>query len=202
MDARTGCAKFAAMSTDAIVVVTGLPRSGTSMLMRMLEAGGVPALTDGLRTADEDNPHGYFEDERVKRLADDAAWLDQAGGRSVKIISALLQHLPGERDYKVILVRRDISEVLASQRVMLERRGKADAGGDDERMAGLFERHLEKLERFVESNPAMSLHTIEHRQALEAPDRVASELNAFLGGRLDAEAMARAVDPALHRNRS
>jgi hypothetical protein len=202
MDARTGCAKFAAMPTDAIVVVTGLPRSGTSMLMRMLEAGGIPAMTDGMRVADEDNPHGYFEYERVKRLADDSGWLGRAGGHSVKIISALLEHLPGGHDYKVVLVKRDIREVLASQRVMLERRGKADSGSDDARMAGLFERHLAKIERFVESNPAMTLHAVEHREALEAPDRVASALNCFLGGCLDEEAMACAIDPSLHRNRS
>jgi hypothetical protein len=202
VDARTLRAKFAAMTTDAIVVVTGLPRSGTSMLMRMLQAGGLSAMTDGVRTADEDNPHGYFEYERVKALADDASWLGEAGGRSVKIITALLEHLPGGHDYKVILVKRDVREVLASQRAMLERRGKTDTGGGDDRMAGLFEKHLSKIQGFVESNPDMSLHVVEHREALEAPLRVASSLNSFLGGKLDEEAMARAVDRALHRNRS
>lgn len=172
------------------------------MLMRMLEAGGLPAMTDGMRVADEDNPHGYFEYERVKRLAEDSAWLGEAGGRSVKVISALVEHLPGGHDYKVVLVRRDIREVLASQRVMLERRGKADSGGDDDRMAALFDKHLSKIQALIESNPDMSLHVVEHREALEAPVRVASALNRFLGGKLNEDAMARAIDPGLHRNRS
>jgi hypothetical protein len=110
---------------ERIVVVSGLPRSGTSMMMKMLEAGGIPVLTDYEREADEDNPKGYFEFERVKNLKDgDDAWLPQAKGKVVKVIAALLTDLPSSYEYEVIFMRRAMPEILASQRQMLIRRGE------------------------------------------------------------------------------
>src|SRR5512136_2813877 len=112
---------------EPVVVVSGLPRSGTSMLMKMLEAGGLTLVTDGQRTADEDNPKGYYEVERVKDLANetDRAWLNAARGKGIKVISYLLKSLPADLNYKVLFIRRDLDEILASQKKMLARRGEA-----------------------------------------------------------------------------
>ena len=107
---------------DPIIVVSGLPRSGTSMMMGMLEAGGLELVVDGIRAADEDNPRGYYELERVKDLAkaEDKSWLITLQGKGVKVISLLLQHLPEAYNYKIIFMRRSIAEVLDSQSKMLE----------------------------------------------------------------------------------
>ncbi|HNT89911.1 MAG TPA: sulfotransferase [Candidatus Hydrogenedentes bacterium] len=193
-------AKHAISLHEQVIVISGLPRSGTSMMMRMLEAGGLPILSDGLRTADEDNPKGYYEFERVKKLRDDAAWLADARGKAVKIISFFLPELPDTFRYKIILLHRAMPEVLASQRKMLERRGQRDAT-DDERMAALFEKDLRRAADWLESRANVSVLHVEHRDAFADPRAVAERVNAFLGGGLDVDAMAAAVDPALHRQR-
>ncbi len=117
------------MAENFITVVSGLPRSGTSLMMQMLVAGGLPALTDAVRSPDESNPRGYFEFEPVKRLRTDASWLEQARGRAVKIIHLLLRELPtdGRFQYRVLFLRRPLEEVIASQSAMLARAGKASA---------------------------------------------------------------------------
>ena len=116
---------FTQQAEQTITIVSGLPRSGTSMMMKMLEAGGIPPLTDEIRTADTDNPKGYYEFERVKKMdKGDTAWLENAQGKSVKVISALLKHLPSDYRYRVIFMRRDMSEILASQKKMLDHRGE------------------------------------------------------------------------------
>lgn len=184
----------------AIVIVSGLPRSGTSMMMRMLEAGGMPLLTDGVRAADEDNPRGYYEFECVKKLREDAAWLRDAPGKAVKVVSYFLDALPLEYEYRVILVRRAMAEVLASQRKMLERRGEPDKSGDT-RMAELFEKHLQHILSWIEKQRNIRTLFVEHREALEYPRETAARVNAFLGGHLDEDAMAGAIERRLHRQR-
>src|SRR5215468_11569905 len=129
------------MNKQPLVIVSGLPRSGTSMMMKMLAAGGIEPLTDNIRTADEDNPKGYFELERVKQIESDKAWLEDARSRVVKLISALLKHLPPSYQYKVIFMRRAMSEILASQRKMLMRRGEPADKVPDEKMAAMFNKH-------------------------------------------------------------
>ncbi len=128
---------------DPIIVVSGLPRSGTSMAMRMLAAGGVPLVMDGRRAADEDNPNGYFEDERVKNLVQspDKRWLQDARGKAIKIIAALLENVPDANNYKILFLHRNLHEVLASQTKMLARRGEP-AGPSDEKLLELFQQHL------------------------------------------------------------
>lgn len=130
-----------------VIVVSGLPRSGTSLMMRMLAAGGVPLLTDGQRTADEDNPYGYFEYEPVKALQRDATWLPQARGKAIKIISQLLPTLPPDVPYRVLFMRRELREVLASQRQMLVRRGKPSDADSDAELAALFAAHLQQVQQ-------------------------------------------------------
>jgi hypothetical protein len=186
-----------------IVVVSGLPRSGTSMAMKMLEAGGLSLVVDGERTADEDNPKGYYEDERVKDLAtaDDKQWLINGRGKAVKIISYLLKDLPKNRNYKVLFMRRNLKEVLASQTKMLERRGEA-TDTDDERMMDLYENHLWKVGYLVKHNKHLELLDLPHREVIEDPEVAARQIANFLGGSLDVEAMARVVDANLYRNRA
>ncbi len=194
-------AQHSSPGNDAIIVVSGLPRSGTSMMMRMLEAGGVPVLTDGLRAADEDNPRGYYEYDRVKKLREDAGWLPDARGKAVKIISFLLPELPNAFRYRIIFLHRAMGEVLASQRKMLKRRGKED-DISEERMTALFEKDRERALDWIARSPAVEALHVEHRDALERPHAVAERVNMFLGGGLNVVAMAAAVDPALHRQRS
>src|SRR3990172_6980314 len=125
---------------EPIVVVSGLPRSGTSMMMRMLEGGGVPILADGERTADIDNPKGYFELERIKDLETetDKSYLRAARGKAVKVISFLIKDLPDENDYRIVFMRRDLGEVLASQQKMIDRLASADTPAEAEAMKEAF----------------------------------------------------------------
>ena len=188
---------------DAVVVVSGLPRSGTSMAMKMLEAGGVQVVTDGARTADIDNPKGYFEDDRVLDLAksEDKAWVKDARGKAVKIISYLLRHLPPENNYRVLFMRREISEVLASQAKMLERRGE-EQSTDDDSMREFFETDLWKANYHIKRAPHIEALDVHYRQVLEDPVPHARRIAEFLGRDLDIEAMASIVDPELYRNRA
>ena len=185
-----------------IVVVSGLPRSGTSMAMAMLEAGGLPVLTDGLRTADASNPNGYFELERVKELdkPGDHAWLADARGKAVKIISFLLTYLPERYDYQVIFMRRDLDEIVASQNTMLEARGEA-RGAEDARLKALYVEHLAQVERFLSRRACFSTLRLDYAKVLATPAEEAARVNAFLGGRLDQAKMAAVADTTLYRNR-
>jgi broad-specificity NMP kinase len=184
-----------------IIVVSGLPRSGTSMMMSILQAGGVPVLTDNQREADEDNLHGYLEYEQVKQLDRDASWLAEAEGKAVKIISMLLRHLPRDHEYKVIFMHRDIMEVLSSQRKMMERRGEESDGVPDEAMAALYRKHLSEVQQWLDTQPNIETLHINYNETLEDPWPTVDKVNEFLGGRLDAEAMVRVVNPKLYRQR-
>lgn len=189
------------MEKTGITIVSGLPRSGTSMMMKMLEAGGMPVLTDDIRTADEDNPKGYYEFERVKQIEHDKAWLEDARGKVVKMIAALLKHLPPNNAYKVIFMKRDIDQVLASQRQMLIRRGEPTDAVSDEKMARLFARHVAQVEAWLAEQPNFDVIFVEHGEVIASPLEQAQQVASFLGGRLDVERMAQVVDPALHRQR-
>jgi hypothetical protein len=189
------------MERDAITIVSGLPRSGTSMMMRMLEAGGMELLTDGIRTADEDNPKGYYEFERVKQIENDKEWLEDARGKAVKMIAALLKHLPPEFRYEVVFMRRNIGEVLASQRRMLIRRGEPTETVPDVRMAELFEKHVEQVEAWIAEQPNMSVIYVDHGDILDDAARQALRVDEFLGGTLDVPAMVAVVDRSLYRQR-
>ena len=186
-----------------VILVSGLPRSGTSMAMKMLEAGGMDVVQDGLRTADIDNPKGYYEDERIKNLAEmkDKSWLKNIRGRVIKVVSSLLQYLPPENRYKVIFMRRNLEEVLASQAKMLERRGESHDAPDDE-MRKMYEQHLEKVGFQLRFRKNFDVLYLEYREALENPQEAAGKIANFLGRKLDLDAMAAVVDPSLYRNRS
>ena len=184
-----------------VTIVSGLPRSGTSMMMRMLEAGGMQVLTDNLRTADEDNPRGYYEYERVKQIEDDTSWLPEAEGKVVKMIAALLKHLPPGYRYRVVFMIREMEEVLSSQRQMLIRRGEPTDRVSDERMAALFQRHVQQVRGWLERQPDLEVIYVNYREVLGHPLEQATRVNDFLGSILDVEAMAEAVDLNLYRQR-
>ena len=190
-------------SSGAITVVSGLPRSGTSLMMQMLAAGGLAPLTDGERAADPDNPRGYFELERVKKLKADAAWLDEARGRAVKIIHLLLRDLPVTgHEYKVILMKRRMPEVLASQRAMLARQGRAGAALSDEKLGAIFSAQMAEIEKWLATQPAFQYLPVWHHELMTDPREQAGRVCDFLGGDLDTAKMAAAVDAALYRQRS
>ena len=185
------------------MVVSGLPRSGTSMAMRMLESGGLATVTDGERTADEDNPRGYWEDERVKELdkGGDSSWLRAARGRGIKIISFLLKDLPSDNNYKVLLLRRDLGEVLASQQKMLDRRSEASET-DDGRMRELWENHLWRVSYLLKHQPQFECLELQYSRVVGNAAGEAHRIAKFLDMGLDPVAMASAVDRSLYRNRA
>jgi hypothetical protein len=190
------------MARDTITIVSGLPRSGTSLMMQMLEAGGLPILKDDIRRADPDNPRGYYEFERVKQIARDQAWLEEAKGKAVKMVSALLLQLPNAYAYHVIFMRRRMEEILASQKTMLKRSGKpADAVGD-EKMAALFYKHLGQVEQWIAEQPHVQVLYVSYNEMITDPVKEIERINQFLGNELDADKMARVIDRTLYRQRS
>jgi hypothetical protein len=185
-----------------ITIVSGLPRSGTSMMMQLVEAGGIPALADHLRTKDEDNPRGYYEFEPVKKTRDDPSWVPGARGKVVKMVYRLLYDLPDDQEYRVIFMRRNIDEVLASQKKMLQRSGKQGAAISDEKLKELFVAELEKFERWIATKTNFSILSVDYREMIASPETQCKRINGFLGGALDYDRAAAAVDPSLYRNRS
>ncbi|MBM3676218.1 MAG: sulfotransferase [Actinobacteria bacterium] len=187
---------------EPIVIVSGLPRSGTSMMMKMLDAAGIPIMTDAVRTADVDNPKGYFELERVKELEKDPdrSWVREARGKALKVISFLLKDLPDDNAYRIVFMRRDIDEVLASQNKMLVHRGEQDTT-DDAVMAEAYRNHLAAVRIMARKKDNWSIVEIRYDEAIRDPAAVARKVNAFLGGRYDVQRMVEAVDEKLYRNR-
>jgi len=187
---------------DRFIIVSGLPRSGTSMMMKMLEVGGIPVLSDHEREADEDNPKGYFEYERVKKLKDgENDWLPQAKGKVVKVIAALLTHLPQEYQYDVIFMRRAMPEILASQKQMLIRRGENPDKVKDEDIAALFDKHLSQVIDWAKKQKNIRLIEVDYNAAIKNPAPVIKRVNNFLGNQLNTEMMASVIDPNLYRQR-
>lgn len=186
-----------------IVVVSGLPRSGTSMAMKMLEAGGMEPVVDHVRTADEDNPKGYFEDERVKDLAEmkDTSWIRAARGKVIKVVSSLLTHLPADNTYKVVFMRRNLHEVLASQAKMLARRGEVSHTADEELLA-MYRSHLDKVEFQLRFRPNFEALYVNYTDVVADPAPEARRIADFVGGGLDVSRMVAAVDGSLYRNRA
>ncbi len=185
-----------------IVVVSGLPRSGTSMMMKMLAAGGLAIVTDGKRVADESNPEGYFELETVKDLERNAdrRWLREARGRGVKILSPLVASLPGSYNYSVIYMLRHLREVIASQDAMLARAGEPTAVTSVEALVAEYEAHLRKTRTLLANRSCFDTLYVDYADAITAPRAVAERVKAFVGG-LDVDRMADAVNAQLYRQR-
>lgn len=186
---------------ETITTVSGLPRSGTSMMMQMLRAGGFPVLADGLRKEDEDNPRGYCEYEKAKRLREDTSWLPGAKGKAVKVIAQLLPCLPPQHSYRVLFMERDIREILMSQKKMMERTGTKGARLSDASLAGVFHGQVSSARELLQAGNIPVLY-VRYSDVIARPRETAARVNAFLGGNLDEAAMAEAVSPGLYRQRA
>ena len=189
---------------DPIVIVSGLPRSGTSMMMRMLDSGGLSIMTDRERQADVDNPKGYFEYERIKDLEKetDKSYVGEGRGKALKVISFLIKDLPDDNDYRVIFMRRDLSEVLVSQNKMIDRLGTEDTEAQDEAMKEAYRNDIVRTRLLCKKRPNFELVEVHYKDTVEDPAGTAQKVNRFLGDRLDEAAMRAAVDASLYRNRS
>lgn len=187
---------------EPLIIVSGLPRSGTSMMMKMLEAGGLPIMTDSIRTADIDNPKGYYEYERVKDLEKekDKSYIKEGRGKVLKVISFLLKDLPDENAYKIIFMRRDLGEVIASQNKMIKHRGEKD-DSDDKMMIDAYMNHLAAVRIMVRKRPNFEMVEIRYDTTVQDPKEAARQVNVFLGGKLDEAAMGQMVDADLYRNK-
>ncbi|MGE0548482.1 MAG: sulfotransferase [Kofleriaceae bacterium] len=184
-----------------VFVVSGLPRSGTSMMMRMLAEGGAPILADAARSADADNPRGYYELEAVKATARDASWVTGAPGCVVKVISSLLPHLPDHWTYRVVFMRRGIDQIVRSQRAMLDRLGNTPMGEDERAARHALARHLVDIECWLETARHMRILGVGYERVLAEPAREIDRICRFLELELDVAAMRRAVEPALQRQK-
>ena len=184
-----------------IVVVSGLPRSGTSLMMKMLDEGGLPLLTDALRTADDDNPNGYFELEVVKQLPQgNINWLADAEGKVVKIISQLLEYLPSENKYKILFMERELSEVLASQKKMLANRNEQNQV-EDQQMEKQFGEHLQSIKYWLARQPNMEVLYVNYNRLVASPQTHCQAVKDFIGMPLDIEKMCAVPSERLYRNR-
>jgi hypothetical protein len=184
-----------------VTIVSGLPRSGTSMMMRMLSEGGLPPLIDNIRKADEDNPEGYYEFEPVKQTKKDASWLKDAAGKVVKMVYRLLYDLPPGDRYRVVFMRRKLEEVIKSQEVMLERKGKGGGDMTDEKLIGIFRDEIAKCDAWVKQQPHFSMLFVDYNEMVKSPEPLVDQVNAFLGGSLDRARMLAVVNPQLYRQR-
>ncbi|MEM9444063.1 MAG: sulfotransferase [Verrucomicrobiota bacterium] len=188
-----------------ITIVSGLPRSGTSLMMKMLEAGGLEVVIDGIREANEDNPNGYYEYEIAKKVKEDQSWLPDTQGKVFKMVSMLLKDLPLDKgyQYKVVFMRRKMPEILASQTKMLERDGKNKADGPtDEQMTALFTKHLKEMEEWIARQECIHVLYVWYHDVVENPGEQTARIQDFLdAAKLDGDRMNQVADRSLYRNR-
>jgi hypothetical protein len=185
-----------------ITIISGLPRSGTSLMMQMLVAGGMSALSDGERHADADNPRGYWEWERIKQLPNDPACIAEAEGKVVKVISYFLPVLPAGHEYRIIFMQRPMPEVLASQDQMLRRRGTYKEGANPAKVSDKFEKHLREVDAWLDGKTHVKVLRVPYHDVLSKPKEIGKQIAEFLQINLELDAMAQQVDASLYRNRS
>lgn len=184
------------------IVVSGLPRSGTSLMMQMLQSAGIDLISDGERIADDDNPAGYLEFERVKKIKTDTSWLDNSDGKAVKIIAPLIFELPSEHNYKVIVMKRAMPEILASQKKMIERREQQGSTMPDVMLTKVFTQQLQKLNRWLDAQDNCQFIEVEYSALMTQPQEKIKQLINFLQLPLDSNVMVNCINPALYRNKA
>lgn len=184
-----------------ITIVSGLPRSGTSLMMQMLEAGGMPVLVDDVRRSDEDNPRGYYEYEPVRRTGQDNSWVSQAEGKAVKVVSPLLKYLPRQFDFQIILMCRNLDEMLQSQEQMLRRRG-VPTGTDAATMHRYFENHLRTVREWLAEQQQMTFIECRFADLFEQPRREVARISGFLDRDFGEAALIQSIQPDLRRQRN
>jgi hypothetical protein len=187
---------------NVITIVSGLPRSGTSLMMQMLAAGGLPVLSDGERQADADNPRGYFEWERIKLLLQQPNCIAEAEGKVVKVITQLLFALPAAHEYRIIFMQRPLAEVVASQAEMIRRRGTIGAPLPPASLIAGLGAHLSQVDAWLKDKANISVHRVEHHDVLRDPLRISESIQQFLKSSLDVAAMSQQIDTSLYRQRS
>ncbi len=190
------------MDEEEITIVSGLPRSGTSMMMEMLEKGGIEVLTDEVRKPDKDNPKGYYEYERVKGLPEDTRWLKEAKGKALKVLGELIKPLPDSYDYKVIFMERNLEEIIESQTKMLKHKGKDLEGISNKDFRKTFKEYRIILKQQVASHPSMEVIYVNYNDIMSHPELVVESISAFFDGVLDKKKMLSVVDEELYRNRA
>jgi len=189
------------MKQDVVTVVSGLPRSGTSMMMEMLEKGGLEVLTDQVRKPDEDNPKGYYEYERVKQLPDDTGWLNEAKGKAVKVLGELIKHLPGDYHYKIVFMERNLDEIIESQTKMLKRKGEDPDDISKDELRKTFKNYRKILKKQISASPNMEVIYVNYNDIMSHPEPVIESISAFFDGELDTKKMLSVIDKELYRNR-
>jgi len=183
---------------EQITVVSGLPRSGTSLMMQMLNNGGLEILKDDKRKADISNPKGYFEYEPVMSIHKDNSWLKKSKDKSVKIIAPLLKYLDPQFRYKVIFMKRDLYEIIRSQQIMI---GK-DPETFSVKLYNAYHRQLSTIENWKDREPFIELLYIDYKDLLESPEQNINKIEKFLAVNLDTQNMAKAIDKSLYRNKA
>lgn len=180
-----------------IIVVTGLPRSGTSLMMQILDRAGIPILQDGKRESDISNPKGYYELEAVKGIVQDNSFLDGAEGKAVKIVAPLPLHMNTSNNYRVIFMRRDLEEILLSQEKMLNK----DQTSEREKFRTIYEFHIKKTYRFFQENNIPYLD-VSYNELMDNPAETLKTVVNFLNVDADPAVLAGVVSPELYRNRN
>jgi predicted AlkP superfamily phosphohydrolase/phosphomutase/tetratricopeptide (TPR) repeat protein len=179
------------------LIVSGLPRSGTSLMMQMLHAAGLPIMTDELRAADESNPHGYFEWEEIKALPKDPFLIEKAEGRAAKVVSMLLPSLPRKHHFRIIFMQRPIEEVALSQ----ERLRQRLAGRSAANPAQMIERlgkHRDRITELLQQSPNVELLEVDYPDLLQNPGPQLERIADFCRiERAQLERMAAVIDPQL-----
>ncbi len=189
------------MINNTIYIVSGLPRSGTSMMMRIMEAAGLPVMTDNIRKSDIDNPKGYYEFEMVKTIKEDTSWVKDTRGKVFKMVSLLLYYLPTDEHYKIVFMHREMSEILASERQMLQRLGKKLDAAREQEVGELFAKHLKGIEKWLAKQKNMGVIHINYNEVLNDKEKELKKLHHFLGDQFDLPAMIAVVDQTLYRQR-
>ncbi|MFC1488219.1 sulfotransferase domain-containing protein [Thermodesulfobacteriota bacterium] len=183
-----------------ITIVSGLPRSGTSLMMQILSSGGMKTVTDNIRAADVDNPKGYYEFEEVKQIKEDSTWLKNTRGKVFKMVSMLLYDLPPNEKYKIIFMERDMGEILTSQRKMLKRL-KKESDTTDVDMGKFFNAHLSKISGWLERQRNIDVLYVSYNDLIKNPLEKVELVNKFLSLKMDVRRMAEVIDESLYRNR-
>jgi predicted AlkP superfamily phosphohydrolase/phosphomutase/tetratricopeptide (TPR) repeat protein len=184
-----------------IIIVSGLPRSGTSVMMQMLDKGGIPVLTDERRSADQSNPKGYYEYEPVKKMAADNSWIKEANGKAVKIIAQLLPYLPSNFNYKIIFMEREMSEVMKSQQVMLGKTAEVKNNAFPLAIADVFSKQVKTVNDWMAAQTHIKVHRVNYKNLVANTREEAEKLVSFLDTETNIEEMISAVDPSLYRNK-
>jgi predicted AlkP superfamily phosphohydrolase/phosphomutase/tetratricopeptide (TPR) repeat protein len=194
-------AEINAIEPQEILVVSGLPRSGTSLMMQILKAGGIDPMTDGARQADDDNPEGYWEWEDIKKLPKNPRLIDQTVGKAVKVITALLPHLPRPHRYKIIYMVRPTAQVVASQQSMLERNGRSPSA-ETSHLIALQDRLSQQVRQAIASSDRADALEVSYPELMENPDKVFEQLAQFLPGRFrSSPSVFACIKPDLFRHR-